>query len=63
MYLIGKGVCCEEVYRVWVTSEYEYVIEVDDDASWDDVQELAWEEDWTPLIHRADIVEIDEIQE
>lgn len=50
-------------YRVWVTSEYEYVIEVDDDASWDDVQEKAWEEDWTPLIHRADIVEIDESQE
>lgn len=50
-------------YRVRVMSEYEYVIEVDDDASWDDVQELAWEEDWTPLIHRADIEEINEVVE
>lgn len=50
-------------YRVRVMSEYEYVIEVDDDASWDVVQELAWEEDWTPLIHRANIEEINEVVE
>lgn len=44
-------------------SEYEYVIEVDDDADWDDIHDIAWEEDWTPLIHKADIEDIYEIEE
>lgn len=50
-------------YRVRVISEYEYLIEVDDDASWDDVQEMAWDEDWTPLLHKADVEEIYEIKD
>lgn len=47
-----------KIIRVRVTSEYEYVLEVEDDANWEEIEDLAWEHDWTPLIHNGDVDEI-----
>lgn len=49
-------------YLVRVVSEYEYVIEVKDDSDLT-AEEIAWEQDWTPLIHNGEVVEITELSD
>lgn len=48
-------------FLVRVVSEYEYVIEVEDESELS-AEEIAWEQDWTPLIHNAEIIEISEVK-
>lgn len=48
-------------YFVRVSSEYEFIIEVDENSELDP-EEVAWEQDWLPLLHRADIEEMYEIE-
>ena len=44
-------------YLVRVVSEYEYVIEVEDESELS-AEEIAWEQDWTTLIRNGEIVEV-----
>ncbi|XJS10923.1 hypothetical protein ACF3NG_01275 [Aerococcaceae bacterium WGS1372] len=48
-------------YLVRVVSEYEYIIEVEEESELT-AEELAWEQDWSPLIHNAEIDEMYQIE-